>query len=139
VDLAKQEMSTRQKNVNGKSMWPFQCVLSHHTKKCMGVIHDYSIYPFIPKNIKQVHSVAAPFTSHLKLFNYVQPKPFSWAKPTYFDFSLANCTLEDHILSTIGDARSRHWWIRILFLVRWLQVLKGGLYIWMTSINVDLG
>ncbi len=33
---------------------------------------------------------SAGATSHRKLFNYVEPKPFSWAKPAYFDFSLSN-------------------------------------------------
>jgi hypothetical protein len=53
----------------------------------------------------QVHSVAGPFTSHLKLYNYAEPKPFSGAKPASFDFSLSNfSTVRYHILSNGGDA-----------------------------------
>jgi hypothetical protein len=33
-----------------------------------------------------------------------RPKPFSCAKPTNFDFSSPNFTVQDHILSTAGDA-----------------------------------
>jgi hypothetical protein len=40
----------------------------------------------------------------IKLCNYADPKPFSWAKPAYFKFSSYNFTLQDHILSTAGDA-----------------------------------
>jgi hypothetical protein len=38
-----------------------------------------------------------------KLYNYAETKPFSWAKPAYFDFSSSNFTVQDHILSTAGD------------------------------------
>jgi len=42
---------------------------------------------------------------HHKLCNYVEPKPFSWAKPAHDDFSSSNFTLQDyHMLSTAGDA-----------------------------------
>jgi hypothetical protein len=39
----------------------------------------------------------SPATFHRKLWNYAEPKPFSWAKPAHFDFSSSNCTLQDHI------------------------------------------
>jgi hypothetical protein len=51
-----------------------------------------------------VHSIAVPFTSHSKLRNYDEPKPFSSAKPAYFDFSSSNFAVWNHILSTAGDA-----------------------------------
>jgi hypothetical protein len=38
-----------------------------------------------------------PFTSHDNVRNYVEPKPFSWAKPAYVGFSSSNFTVEDHI------------------------------------------
>jgi hypothetical protein len=49
-------------------------------------------------------SLHEPCTSHSTLCNYAQPKPISWAKPAYFDFASSNFILQDHILSTIGDA-----------------------------------
>jgi hypothetical protein len=52
----------------------------------------------------QVHTVAGPFTSHSKVCNYANPEPFSWAKPSYFEFSSSNFTVQDDILSTAGDA-----------------------------------
>jgi hypothetical protein len=48
----------------------------------------------------RVYTIAAPFTSHHKLSNYADPKPFSSVKPACFDFS----SVQDHILSTTGDA-----------------------------------
>jgi hypothetical protein len=51
-----------------------------------------------------VHSIAVPFTSHRKLCNNAEPKPFSSAKPAYFDFSSSNFAVWNHILSTAGDA-----------------------------------
>jgi hypothetical protein len=53
-----------------------------------------------------VLTVAVPFTSHRKLWDYAEPKPFSSAKPVYFNFSSSNFTVQDHILSTGGDAFS---------------------------------
>jgi len=44
------------------------------------------------------------FTSHGKLYNYAEPKPFSWSKPAHFDFSSSNFTVRGDILSTPGDA-----------------------------------
>jgi hypothetical protein len=50
--------------------------------------------------------VLDPFSPGSKLGNYAQPKPFSWAKPAFW----FNCTVQDHILSTAGDAlRVRSW------------------------------
>jgi hypothetical protein len=36
--------------------------------------------------------------------HYDEPKPFSSAKPAYFDFSSSNFAVWNHILSTAGDA-----------------------------------
>jgi hypothetical protein len=47
-----------------------------------------------------------PFTSHRNLWNYAEPKPFYSAKPVCFAFSSFNFTVQDHILSTTGDAFS---------------------------------
>ncbi len=52
----------------------------------------------------QVHAFAVPFTSYRKLWNYSEPKPFSSAKPACFYFSSSNFAVQDHILSTAGDA-----------------------------------
>ncbi len=52
------------------------------------------------------HGIAAPFTSHSKLSNYAELKPFSSTKPAYFGFSSSNCTVQDHIQSTPPDALS---------------------------------
>jgi hypothetical protein len=38
--------------------------------------------------------------------NYAEPKPFSRVKPAYVRISSSIFTVEDHILSTAGDARS---------------------------------
>jgi hypothetical protein len=44
-----------------------------------------------------------PCTSHSKVCNYAEPKPFSWAKtPARFPFFFIQ--MQDHILSTAGDA-----------------------------------
>jgi hypothetical protein len=51
-----------------------------------------------------VHSAAAPFTSHSNECNYAEPKPFSLAKLAFVGFSSSNFTVQDHILSTAGDA-----------------------------------
>jgi len=52
----------------------------------------------------QVHTAAVPFTNHSSVRSYAEPKPFSWAKPAYIRFSSSNCTLQDHMPSTIGHA-----------------------------------
>jgi hypothetical protein len=52
----------------------------------------------------QMHSAAAPRTSHGNLHNYTEPKPFSWVKPVLVRFSSSILTVQDHILSTAGDA-----------------------------------
>jgi hypothetical protein len=51
-----------------------------------------------------VHIFAALFTSLNKLSEYAGEKPFSWAKPTYDEFSSSNFNLQGQILSTGGDA-----------------------------------
>jgi hypothetical protein len=46
-----------------------------------------------------------PFINHGNMHNYEEPKPFSWAKPTYINgFFSSNFTMYDHILNTIGAA-----------------------------------
>jgi hypothetical protein len=61
---------------------------------------DHIYYTLFP----QVNSAAVPFTRHRKLCNYAERKPISWAKPAHFVFSSSTLTVEDHILSTVGDA-----------------------------------
>jgi hypothetical protein len=46
------------------------------------------------------------FYQHSKLCNSVEPKLFSWAKPSNLDFSWSNFTKQDHVLRTAGDALS---------------------------------
>ncbi len=44
------------------------------------------------------------FISHGIAHNYVEPRPFSWAKLAYFGFSSSNFTVQDRIPRTAGDA-----------------------------------
>jgi hypothetical protein len=39
----------------------------------------------------------------------VSQNPFPWAKPRYFDFSSLDFSVQDHILSTSGDALRARW------------------------------
>jgi len=57
-----------------------------------------------------VHSAAARRTSHGTLRNYAEPKPFSCVKPVHVvGFSSSIFTVQDHVLSTPGDAcRASH-------------------------------
>ncbi len=48
--------------------------------------------------------MAATVTSHCKLYSYAEPKRFSLAERAFFDFSLPNFTVPNHIWSTDGDA-----------------------------------
>jgi hypothetical protein len=52
----------------------------------------------------QVHSAAEPRTRHGNVRNYAEPKPFSRVKPVKVGFSSSIFTVQDHILSTAGDA-----------------------------------
>ncbi len=52
----------------------------------------------------RVHSAPAPFTSHGNVCNYPEPKPTENHFPEYFGFSSSNCTVQDHIPTTAGDA-----------------------------------
>jgi hypothetical protein len=45
-----------------------------------------------------------PFTGLSNDSKFAGAKPFSGAKPTYFDFSSSNFNVEGHKLSTNGDA-----------------------------------
>ncbi len=51
-----------------------------------------------------VNKLTAPFSSHHKLCNYAEPKPLSCAKPACFEFSSSNFNVQNHTLSTAGDA-----------------------------------
>jgi hypothetical protein len=50
-----------------------------------GRCRSYLLHSFL-----EVQRVDLSFTSHRKSFNYGDPKPFSWAKPAYFDLSSFN-------------------------------------------------
>jgi hypothetical protein len=60
------------------------------------------------RSFLQVHSAAAPRTSHGNLQNYAEPKPISWVKPVQVRFSSSIFTVQDHILSTAGDALTHY-------------------------------
>jgi len=49
-------------------------------------------------------AAAVPRTSHDHLRNYDEAKPFSGFKPVQVGFSSSICTVQDHILSTAGNA-----------------------------------
>jgi hypothetical protein len=70
------------------------------------ILSSSHINLYLLQSFLQVHTVAVPFTNHRKLWDYAEPKPFSSPKPVYFDFSSSNFTVQDHILSTAGDAFS---------------------------------
>jgi len=55
--------------------------------------HWTSVNSYLLHSFLQVQWVAAPFTRHRKLYYYAEPKPFSWAKPTCFDFSSSDFTV----------------------------------------------
>jgi hypothetical protein len=60
---------------------------------------------YLLRSFLQVHSAVAPFISHLTLYNYAEPRPFSGAKPASCNFSSCNfSTVPYHILSNAGDA-----------------------------------
>jgi hypothetical protein len=71
-----------------KSLW---CANQKH----WAAVTSYLLYSFL-----QVSSTAVPFTSYRNLCNYVEPKPFSWAKLACIGFSSSNFTVQDHIPST---------------------------------------
>jgi hypothetical protein len=47
---------------------------------------------------------AAPRSTHGNVRSHAEPKPFSWVKPVHGGFSPSNFSVQDHILSTAGDA-----------------------------------
>jgi hypothetical protein len=59
------------------------------------------------RSFLQVHT-AAPRTSRGKLPNYDEPKPLSRVKPVHVRFSSSIFTVQDHILSTAGDALTHY-------------------------------
>jgi hypothetical protein len=58
------------------------------------VKHWVPVRSYLLHSLLQVHSAAAPFTSHGNLHNYAEPDPFSWAKPDYIGFSSSNFTVQ---------------------------------------------
>jgi hypothetical protein len=70
-------------------------------QKHWAAVRSYLVHSFL-----QVHSAAESFTSHGNLPSYAEPKPISWVKPAYVGFSSSILTVQDHILSTVGDALS---------------------------------
>jgi len=58
-------------------------------QKHWATVRSYLLHSFL-----QVHSTAGPFTSHGNMRNYVEPKPFSWAKLAYVGFSLSNFSMQ---------------------------------------------
>jgi hypothetical protein len=62
-------------------------------------VRSYLLHSFL-----QVHTCAAPFTSHGNQRSYAEPKPFSWPKLAYVGFSSSNFNVQNRILSTPGDA-----------------------------------
>jgi hypothetical protein len=64
-----------------------------------------AVRPYLLHSFMQVQSVIVPFTCHGKVCNYAEPKPFPLSQtPGCFDFSSSNFDVQDHILSTAGDA-----------------------------------
>ncbi len=49
-----------------------------------------------------MHTFAVPLTSLNKLGKNARSKPFSWAKPTYFDSSSSNFNVQGHIWALLG-------------------------------------
>jgi hypothetical protein len=69
-------------------------------QKYWAAVKSYLLCSFV-----QVQSVVAvPFTRHYKVYNYAEPKPFSWTKQPDFNLSSSNFTIQDHMLNTTGDA-----------------------------------
>jgi hypothetical protein len=63
------------------------------------------------------------------VINFAETKPLSWIKPAYVGFSLSIFTVQDHILTTAGDAltplshlarvnQHPQWYLRLLLGVR---------------------
>ncbi len=50
--------------------------------------HWVAVRSHLLHSFSQLHSAAAPFTSHDNLPNYAEPKPFSWAKPACWFYFL---------------------------------------------------
>jgi len=66
--------------------------------------HWVTVRSYLLHSFLQVHSATEPFTSHGNVRNYAEPKLFSLVKPAYCRFSSSIFTVQDHILSTAGDA-----------------------------------
>jgi hypothetical protein len=77
--------------------------LSWANQKHSVPVRSYLLFSFL-----QVRSAAAPLISHGNLCNYVETKPFSWAKPRWVGFSSSNSTVQVHPRSAAGDALILH-------------------------------
>jgi hypothetical protein len=73
--------------------------------------HWAAVRSYLLNSLLQVHSAAEPFTSHGNVRNYTEPKSSSWVKPACVTFSSSILTLQDHRLSTGGDALRNTLWI----------------------------
>jgi hypothetical protein len=76
-------------------------------------------------------NVAAPFSSYRKLYNYVEPKPFSWAKPACFVglvgvFKSRVCTWGlGGTLEIVGTHSNSELGLRTFFLHKYPNYLGG--------------
>jgi hypothetical protein len=73
-------------------------------QKHWAVVISYLLHSFL-----QVYNVTPHFTSHCKLWNCTEQKPFSWAKPACFEFVSSNFIVQGHILSAAWDSLPRHY------------------------------
>jgi hypothetical protein len=107
-------------------------LITHHLDQSLwwaNQKHWIEVRSYFLYSILQVHSAADPFTSHGNGSNYSEPKPFSGVKPANVRFSSSIFTVQDHILSTAGNAltplshlarvnRHPHWYLHLLLGVR---------------------
>ncbi len=92
--------------------WPFNVFFRITQRNAWGWSMTILLLPFRTKNCKAGAQRCCAFYQPPQSVQLCWAKTISWAKPTHFDFSSSNCTVEDHILNTIGDALSQRWWIR---------------------------
>jgi hypothetical protein len=64
-----------------------------------------AVRSYLVHSLLQVRRVVMPsFTSHGNVRNYAKPKPFSWAKSTYVEFSSSALTMHNKLIqNTIGN------------------------------------
>jgi hypothetical protein len=70
-------------------------------QKHWSIVRSYLLHSLL-----QLHRVAVPFARHGKMCLMMSQKNALETKPACFEFSSSNCTVQDHILSTTGDALS---------------------------------